>query len=91
MASAEAAEGRLQTEARNVPKLESFSLTGIWSQLKRPLEDDMARESAERRAAEYEDRTQRARADADQHHVEDLTGRLAAFGDVECGNVAAFR
>ncbi|WP_166903123.1 hypothetical protein [Mycobacterium sp. DL440] len=46
-ARARAAEGRLQTEARDVHKLESLSLTKIWSQLKGSHEDDVARETAE--------------------------------------------
>ncbi|MFV8053452.1 hypothetical protein [Mycobacterium sp. 48b] len=80
-ARAETAEGRLESEARDVHKLESLSLTKIWAHLKGSHEDDMARETAERQSAEYDYLTQRARADADQRHVEHLSGRLAALGD----------
>ncbi|OBG85620.1 hypothetical protein A5699_23820 [Mycobacterium sp. E802] len=76
------AGGRLGAEARDVHKLESFSLTKIWAHLKGSHHDDLARETAEHQAAEYEYLTQRARAEADERLVEHLTVRLAALGDV---------
>ncbi|ODR20744.1 hypothetical protein [Mycolicibacterium porcinum] len=84
-ARAETAERRLESEAHDVHKLESFSLTKIWAQLKGSHEDDLAREAAERQSAEYDYLTQRARADADQRHVEHLTNRIEELGDVALG------
>ncbi|MCV7337436.1 hypothetical protein [Mycolicibacterium senegalense] len=81
-ARAAAAEGRLGAESRDVDKLESLSLTKIWAHLKGSHADDLVREAAERECAEYDYLTQRARADADQRHVEYLTNRIAALGDV---------
>ncbi|CRZ15755.1 hypothetical protein BN2156_02618 [Mycolicibacterium neworleansense] len=82
-ARAEAAGRRLESEALDVHKLESFSLTKIWAHVTGSHQDDMVREAAERQSAEYDYLTQRARADADQRHVEHLTNRLEALGDVE--------
>lgn len=84
-ARAETAERRLESEAYDVHKLESFSLTKIWAQLKGSHEDDLTRETAERQSAEYDYLTQRARADADQRHVEHLTNRIEELGDVGLG------
>ncbi len=78
---AETAGRRLLAEDRDVHKLGSFSLTKIWAHLKGSHEDDMVRETAERQSAHYDYLTQRARAEADQHHVEQLSGRLAELGD----------
>lgn len=79
---AQTAGHRVLAEDRDVHKLEAFSLTKIWAHLKGCHEDDVARETAERQSAHYDYLTQRARADADQRHVEQLTERLAALGDV---------
>jgi hypothetical protein len=43
----------------------------------------LARETAERQAAEYEYLTLQARADADQRVVDGLNSQLAALGDVK--------
>ncbi|WP_160110962.1 hypothetical protein [Mycolicibacterium houstonense] len=43
----------------------------------------MARETAKRQSAEYDYLAQQARADADQRHVEHLTDRIEALGDIE--------
>ncbi|MHC9291563.1 hypothetical protein ACRCUN_03805 [Mycobacterium sp. LTG2003] len=79
---ASAAQRQVAAEARDVHKLESFSLTMILSHLKGSHDDAMARETAEHHAAEYEYRTQQARADADQRLVDHLTRQHHALGDV---------
>ena len=79
---AQAAQRQVAAEARDVAKLESFSLTMILSHLKGSHDDAMARETAEHQAAEYEYRTRQARADADQRLVDHLTRQLQALGDV---------
>lgn len=81
-ARVEAAGSRLVAEHQDVRRLESFSLTKVLSHLNGSYEDDVAREVAERQIARYEYLTERARADVDQHLVDQLAERLAALGDV---------
>ncbi|WP_434810467.1 hypothetical protein [Microbacterium sp. bgisy189] len=77
------AEAALAAEARDVAKLESFSLTKVWASLRGTDLDDLQRERAEVQAAQYalaEARQMLADHDAS---VADLEGRLAAFGDLD--------
>lgn len=82
--SATAAEAleRAAVEVADVQKLESLSFTKILAHLKGSHSDDLARETAERDAAEYQYLTLKARVDADQRVVDGFTSQLAALGDV---------
>jgi hypothetical protein len=80
---AAAAQVRVAAEGRDVERLQSLSLTKILSHLKRSHDNDLARETAEHQAAEYEYLTLRARADADGRIVDDLQRRRVGLGDVK--------
>src|SRR5690242_14773968 len=80
---AAAARVRVAAEARDVERLQSLSLTKMLSHLKRSHDKDLARETAEHQAAEYEYLTLHARADADGRIVEDLQRRRVGLGDVK--------
>ncbi len=82
-AKAAAARDRVAEEYRDVEKLESLSFTKILAHLKGSHSDDLARETAEHQAAEYEYLTLQARADADQRAVENFTRQLATLGNVQ--------
>jgi hypothetical protein len=79
---AAAARDRVAVEARDVERLESMSFTKILSHLKGSHDDDVARETAEHEAAQYEYLTLEARADADRRHVDDLQRQCVDLGDV---------
>lgn len=88
-ADAAAAKGRVAEEERDVHKLENLSLTKILSYLRGSHDDDVARETAEHEAAQYEYRTRQARAEADQRNVDHLRGRLDELGDVTARHARA--
>jgi small-conductance mechanosensitive channel len=88
-AAAAAAQEHIAHEAEDIHKLESLSLTGILSRLKGSHADDLARETAEHEAAQYEYRTREARAVADQRNVDHLQNRLDQLGDVAARHTKA--
>ncbi|GAS89993.1 hypothetical protein [Mycolicibacterium brisbanense] len=88
-AAVKAAKRRIAEETKDVRKLESLSLTGILSRLKGSHADDLARETAEQEAAQYEYRVREARAAADQRNVDDLQRRLDGMGDVSARHAKA--
>lgn len=81
--AAAAAEQHIAAEARDVRKLKSLSLTKILAHLNGSYDDDLARETAQRDAAEYAYAARQATADADQSVVDALQHQLAALGDVD--------
>ncbi|ORA31718.1 hypothetical protein [Mycobacterium aquaticum] len=88
-AAAAAAQEHIAEEAKDVHKLETLSLTGILSRLRGSHADDLARETAEQEAAQYEYRILEARAAADQRNVADLQRRLDGMGDVAARHAKA--
>ncbi len=76
------AEGKLSAESNDVEKLESFSFARIKAALSGNIEDDLAREKAERQAAEYAVAEARERLRGAQSEVESVAAQLRDLGDV---------
>jgi hypothetical protein len=76
-ARAAAARDRVAAEANDVERLQSLSLTSILARLNGSRDDQLARETAEHEAAQYEYATLQGRADTDQRVVDGLAARYA--------------
>lgn len=76
-----AATARIGSEAADVRRLQSFTLTGILSDLRGQRESDLEREIAELADAQYLVATLRERQDAVVGELVSLQDRLVALGD----------
>lgn len=77
------AEGRLSAENADVEKLEGMSFARIKAAMSGTKQDDLAREKAEVRAAQYSVAEARERLRGATSEVESVEARLAELGDVD--------
>jgi len=84
------AESKLATEAADVARLESLSMTRILAGLRGTRDVDLSREQAEHLAAQYAVAEAGTRLEAARREVADRTRRLEAMEDRESRRVALF-
>jgi hypothetical protein len=74
---------KLDDEAADVERLESFSAAKIWARLKGSHPEDLDRETAEREAARYAVAEAEARRDTMLRDIAGIRSQLAELGEVE--------